>query len=95
MTCTELVPKCVQLLDMHTLSGCDTVSYPFNNGKLSALNVLKSGDFPGPFQVLGDIDATYADLMDTDQRLFAAMYGQSPGTSMSQGRYRMYSKKTG
>ena len=65
---------------MLLVSGRDTVSYPFNKGKLSVLNVLKSGDFPGLFQVLGEEDATYADLRDTCQRLFAAMYGQSPGT---------------
>ena len=27
-TCTELGPKCFQLMDMHVLSGCDTVFYP-------------------------------------------------------------------
>ena len=57
-TCIEMGPKCLQLLGMYALSGCDTVSYPFNKGKLSALNVLKSGDFPGLFQVLGEEDAT-------------------------------------
>ena len=39
-TCTELGPKCLQLTSMHVLSGCDTVSYPFNKGKISALNTL-------------------------------------------------------
>ena len=45
--------------------------------------------------MLGEEDATYADLMDTCQRFFAAMYGQSPGTSMSEARYMMYSRTTG
>jgi len=27
-TCTELGPKCLQLIGMHVLNGCDTVSYP-------------------------------------------------------------------
>ena len=27
-TCTELGPKCLQLMGMHVLNGCDTVSYP-------------------------------------------------------------------
>ena len=57
--------------------------------------MLKSGDFPVFFQVLGEEDAAYADLMDTCQMFLAAMYGQSPGTSMSEARYRMYSRKTG
>ena len=31
-TCTELGPKCLQLMGMHVLSGCGSVSYPFNKG---------------------------------------------------------------
>ena len=27
-TCTELDPKCLQLMGMHVLNRCDTVSYP-------------------------------------------------------------------
>ncbi len=39
-TCLLLGSKCVQLPGMHAISGCDTVSYPFNKGKISALNIL-------------------------------------------------------
>ena len=28
-TCADLGPKCLQLLGMHALSGCDTTSYPY------------------------------------------------------------------
>ena len=49
-TCTELGPKCLQLIGMHVLSGCDTVSYPFNTGKISALNTLQAGDLSGLYQ---------------------------------------------
>ena len=38
-TCMQLGSKCLQLLGMHALSGCDTVSYPFNKGKVSTLNL--------------------------------------------------------
>ena len=62
-TCTELGPKCLQLMGMHVLSGCDTLSYPFNKGKISALNNLQAGDFHGLYQVLGEADATHSDLM--------------------------------
>ena len=41
-TCTELGPKRLQLMGMHILSGCDTVYYPFNKGKISALNTLQA-----------------------------------------------------
>ena len=51
--CLQLGTKCLQLLAMHAISGCDTVSYPFNKGKIRPLNVLKPGDFPGLFEVVG------------------------------------------
>ena len=94
-TCTELGPKCLQLTGMHVLSGCDTVSYPFNKGKISALNTFQAGDFPGLYQVLGKEDATYSDHMETGQRFFPAFYGQPLGTTMSEERYTIYSRKTG
>jgi len=53
-TCNEMCPKCGQLMVKHILSGCDTVSYPFNKGKMSALDTLQAGDFPGLYQVLGE-----------------------------------------
>ena len=43
VTCLLLDSKCLQLPGMHVISGCDTVSYPFNKGKISALNILKAG----------------------------------------------------
>ena len=92
-TCTELGPKCLQLMGIHVLSGCDTVSYHFN--KISALNILQAGDFPGLYQVLGEEDTTHSDLMETGQRFFTAVYGQPLGTTMSEARYRIYSRKTG
>ena len=85
----------VCLTGMHVLSGCDTVSYPFNKGKISALNTLQAGDFPGLYQVLGKEDATHSDLMETGQMFFAALCGQALGTTMSEARYRIYSRKKG
>jgi hypothetical protein len=35
-----VLPKCLELLGMHALSGCDTVSYPYGKGKISALKTL-------------------------------------------------------
>ena len=42
-TCLLLGSKCLQLPGMHAISGCDTVLYPFNKGKIGALNILKAG----------------------------------------------------
>ncbi len=47
-TCTDLGSKCLQLLGMHALSGCDTTSYPYVKGKISALNSKTLyGQLPG------------------------------------------------
>ena len=93
-TCTELVPKCLQLMGMNVLSGSDTVSYPFNKGKISAMNILQAGDFPELCQVMGE-EGTRSDSIGTGQKLFAALYGQPLGTTTSEARYRIYSRKTG
>ena len=42
-TCLLLGSKCLELPGMHAISACDTVSYPFNKVKTSALNILKAG----------------------------------------------------
>ena len=87
--------KCLQLPGMHATSGCDTVSYPFNKGKISALNILKAGEFTALYEVLGEENATDAELMETGRRFFTAMYGQPEGTSMSLARYNLYTGKKG
>ena len=94
-TCLLLGSKCLQLPGMHDISGCDTVSYPFNKGKISALNILKAGEFTALYEVLGEESATGADLMETGRRFFTAMYGQPEGTSMSLARYNLYTRKKG
>ena len=63
-TSAHLGSKCLQLLGMHALSGCDATSYPYGKGKISALNTLLSGDFPGLADVLGEVDTPLASLMD-------------------------------
>ena len=53
--------KCSQLLGLHALSGCDTVSYLFGKAKKSAIKLLEI-DIPGLGQVLGQPGATHAQL---------------------------------
>ena len=45
-TSVDIGPKWVQLIGMHTLSGCDTISHQYDKGKISALNTLLAQDFP-------------------------------------------------
>jgi hypothetical protein len=66
--------KCSQLLGVHALSGCDTVSYPFGKGKQSALKLLEI-DIPGLDQVLGQPGETHAQLKATADTFFLHLYG--------------------
>ena len=63
-TCTKLGVKCLQLLGMHALTGCDTSSFPFNKSKVSSLRVLEAGYFPGLFHVLREEDTMQWDLLE-------------------------------
>ena len=91
-TCTKLGSKCLQLRGMHALTGCDTTSFPFNKGKVSALSVLEAGDIPGLFNVLGEEDAMRWDLLEVGLSFFCALYDQKPGKPMEDARYNLYTK---
>ena len=93
-TCASLGEAlCSQLLGAHALSGCDTVSFLFGKGKISALKILSAGNFPGLFDVLCEKSATQADLLEVGKQFFTALYGHPAGTSMAQARYNIYSRK--
>ena len=92
-TCSELGPQCLQLLGMHTLSGCDTTSYPYSNGRARALNTLLSGNFPGLADIVGEVSATQVELMEAVKPFFTALYNQVPGTSMESARFNLFTKK--
>lgn len=46
-TCVQLGPVCLQMLGIHALSGCDSVSRPFSKGKISTFDILQAGHFSG------------------------------------------------
>ena len=45
--------------------------------------------------MLGEENATDAELIETGRRFFTAMYGQPEGTSMSLARHNPYTRKNG
>lgn len=71
------------MLGAHAITGCDTVSYSFGKGKASVTKTLKAGDFLGLFDMLGEENVTEEDLMAVGQQLFASLYGQPAGTSVT------------
>ena len=84
--------KCSQLLGVHALSGCDTVSYPFGKGKQSAMKLLEV-DIPGLDQVLGQPGATHAQLKATADSFFLPLYGQNSCTTMMRQSTHSRSRK--
>lgn len=91
-TCNKLGPKCLQLLAMHALSGCDTTSYPYGKGKISALNTLLAGDFPELADVLGEVGVSQIQLLQAATPYFLCLYGQKPGTSLESARFNIFTK---
>ena len=89
-TVVKFGDKCGQLPDMHALSGCDTVSYPYGKGKKSALKVLMNNDIDGLQDVLGEPDISQGQLKSTAGAFFLALYGQKKTDSLNSARYKMY-----
>ncbi|KAK3874903.1 hypothetical protein Pcinc_020220 [Petrolisthes cinctipes] len=88
-TCDDLGPKYLQLFGMHALSGCDTTSYPYGKGRIGALKTLLAGNFPGLADVLGEVGATEADLLEAAKPFFLVLYDQPPRTSIESARTRV------
>ena len=91
-TCADLGPKSLQLLGMHALTGCDTTSYPYAKGKVSALKTMLAGDFSDLDDLLGEVGVTQADLMKVAITFFIAMYGLPRGTSIESARFAIFAK---
>ena len=81
--------KCSQLLGIHALSGCDTVSYPYGKGKKSGLKLLAI-DIPCLYQVLGKPGAIHAQFQETSYTFFLPLYGQKGCTTMNDARAHFY-----
>ena len=77
---------------MHALSGCDTVSFPYGKGKISALKVLQNNDITG-LQNLGEEDATQSDLLECVKNHFLVLYGQTRVNTMNEARYNFFRKR--
>ena len=71
--CADIGQKCLQLLCMHELSGCDTTSYSYYKGNVTALNTMVSGIYQC-LAVKGDIDSTHTDLMNAAMTSFVSLY---------------------
>ena len=89
----KLGAKCLELLPLHALTGCDTVSYPFGKGKVTALKMLLNPTCPRLDHVIGEHAASEADILESGGLVFSLLYGAKPGTKMNQIRYDLFKKK--
>ena len=85
-TCADISQKCMQLLCMHALSGCDTTSFPYGKGKVTALNTIA-------IATIGDDGTTHTELIHAAMPLIVALYSQPPETSMASTYYNIFKKK--
>ena len=67
--CADLGQKCLQILCMHALNVCDTTSYPYGKGNVTALNTMVSGIYQC-LAIIGDIDTTHTQLMNATMPSF-------------------------
>ena len=51
------------LTGMYALSGCDTTSYPYDEGNLIALNTMVSGKYQG-LATIGGVGTTHTKLVN-------------------------------
>ena len=84
--------KCSQVLGLHALLGCDTVSYVFGKAKISALTLLDQ-DLQKLDCVLGETNATEKDLIAVGNELFLILYGEGNSSSLREARLHLFSTK--
>ena len=80
---------------MHTLSDCDTTSYPYSKGKVMAkeeVDTMISGKYQG-LTTLGDFGTTYPEMVNAAIPAFVAFYSQPPETSMESPRFNCVHKE--
>ena len=88
-TARKLKTKCLTLLPLHALTGCDTVSYPCGKGKATAINMLMKEDLH--LEALlenNDAEAIYA-----GKNFISSLYGGMSGEDLDHLRYKIFSEK--
>ena len=72
-TVAKLVNKCSDILPVHALSGCDTVSYPYGQGKVSVVNLMLKLDLD--LSVFADSNSEEGKWMAAGICLLSLLYG--------------------
>ena len=91
-TATELVPKCMQLLAVHALTGYDTVNFPYGKGKSSAVSTLLNHQTE--LDMMGEEEAEMLPVIADAHEFMLLLYKKNRPTGfMNELRYSMFSQK--
>ena len=91
-TASRLESKCITLLPLHALTGCDTVSYPFGKGKISAANFLLKSDIN--LDAMCHSDTPDDTIIELGSMVLLYLYGcPSRETDLNSYRYQLFNKK--
>ena len=87
----KLDNKCKDILPLHALTGCDSVSYTFEKGKITAINLLiKSNLSLEDMCVLGTSEA---EIVCVETEFLVELYGGKSRSNLNSVRYELFSKK--
>lgn len=91
LTALTLGEHCLQLLPLHVATGCDTVSYPFGKGKLTAVNLMKKSKLD--LSAIGEANTSEEQLLTAGCHLFCLLYGIDAPITMNELRYTIFTTK--
>ena len=89
-TAIKLGSKCSQLLAMLALTSSDSTSYPFNEGKISGLKILKKHTDIG-LEMLGNVEAEKDEIRVIGNKFFSLLYSSSVPMAMNKLCYKLFS----
>ncbi len=91
-TAAKLGPKASQLLAVHAITGCDTVSYMFGKGKASAVTSMIKHDVS--LDLLGETDAPLDEVTAAGGTFVGLLYkAKDTSSSMNQLRHSIFTSK--
>ena len=78
-TAEKLGCKYLQLLAVHAITGCDTVSYFFSKGKVSAVSIMMKHDID--LEIIGIPDAELSDFIAAGRKFISILYKEKVSTT--------------
>ena len=80
------------LMSVHSISGCDTVSAPYMNGKKIALEVLRSYGDQDSLSTFTEPRSPPEYITNVEVRFLPTLYGAGRSTSLDKLRYILYTR---